>query len=333
MMHPRPLATNQAEGMQKAVKRKATTDEQSSQLKRRQIARERWNILIETIHGQRTSQTQQSVVSVRRFQSYGLLQTQKIKTPECENETEDASWYQYSCHSFPNLSLIVRHLSETIKPSDLLGFNNTGNVCVWPSEEVMTYYCLQNHDKFADANVIEVGGGMTCLAGMAVATCSKASRVVLTDGNEQSISNLRHIIGQNKTGGTSLSARMLRWGPTLVDQDLKEQFDIVLCADCLFFDEGRKHLVQTLHSLLKPKGEAWIFAPSRHKTFYMFTDLAKNFFDEEQPEVYDTTVWRLHKQLQASSEVYDENLHFPLFVRLIKGDPTNDSRDTTPESR
>jgi hypothetical protein len=35
--------------------------------------------------------------------------------------------------------------SATLLP--IIGFNNTGNVCVWPSEECLAIFCLENQGK------------------------------------------------------------------------------------------------------------------------------------------------------------------------------------------
>ncbi|KAK7104957.1 calmodulin-lysine N-methyltransferase-like [Littorina saxatilis] len=313
------------------AKRK-NNDESSVLCKKKEVARQRWRILAETLNGKGSSETQQSAVSVRRFQSYGLLHTHQVEDPVTEEN--DATWYQYTCPTLPHLTMKIRHVKETIRPQDLLGFNNTGNVCVWPSEEVMAYYCLQHIDDFRASNIIELGGGMTCLTGVALAVSAGAHQIVLTDGNEQSVSNLQEIIQENNSGSTAVSARLLRWGPEPVDHDLQGAFDCVLSADCLFFDEGREHLITTIYSLLKPGGQALVFAPRRNGTFDTFCNLAKTKFVTERCEQHDNHIWSLHSELKASSEAYSEDLHFPLLVKLTKQRGQDaDSRDTTPESR
>ncbi|XP_076443089.1 calmodulin-lysine N-methyltransferase-like [Babylonia areolata] len=320
--------------MSAGVKRKGADEISSEIWKKKQIARQRWQILAETLKGHSSSETQLSHVSVRRFHTFGLFKVQKIDS--IVEEDEQASWHSYTCPSFPNLHINIRHVCKTIRPEDLLGFNNTGNVCVWPSEEIMTYYCFQHVEDFRGSSIVELGGGMTCLTGVALAASACAKQVVLTDGNEQSVSNLHNIIQENNFGETHVSTRLLRWGPEPLGTDLQEAFDWVLCADCLFFDEGREHLVQTIYSLLKPGGQALVFAPGRNGTFEAFCDLAERQFVHvaRKGDQYDDHVQTLHSQLKASSDIYSQDLHLPLLVELRKRrGQTVDSRDTTPESR
>ena len=55
----------------------------------------------------------------------------------------------------------------------MLGFNNTGNVCIWPSEEVLVHWVLSRPTLFDGLRVCEIGGGMASLAGLAVALTSQ----------------------------------------------------------------------------------------------------------------------------------------------------------------
>ncbi|XP_041354406.1 calmodulin-lysine N-methyltransferase-like [Gigantopelta aegis] len=283
-------------------------------------AKKRWQILSEALRGSKSRDTCQNLVSVRRFQCYGLFNVEPAITHE-----EEATWMEYTCSEFPLFQLSVRHLTDKVNPETLHGFNNTGNVCIWPSEEVMTYFCLKNCSWFDGKAVCELGGGMTCLAGMSLAVYSSPSCVELTDGNENSIKNLDIMVKKNHQmfGSTQVNTRVLKWGPSGVDADLQDKFDYILCADCLFFEEGRQDLVDTLYSLLKTDGEAILFAPSRGETFQLFVDLAVSTFSVTTSEVYDERIQSMHHQMKAKGlDHYDENLHFPLYLKLKKTQPS-----------
>ncbi|XP_050734717.1 calmodulin-lysine N-methyltransferase-like isoform X2 [Eriocheir sinensis] len=119
------------------------------------VARRRWRILAEALQRSSTRDASPDSVSTRKFQSFGLL----------SYETLGQDFYSVRCIS-SDLRVIVRLLRRDFSPSQLTGFNNTGNVCIWPSEEILTYYCLSNLKTFSEKSVLELGGGMTCLAGM-----------------------------------------------------------------------------------------------------------------------------------------------------------------------
>ncbi|XP_048735229.1 calmodulin-lysine N-methyltransferase-like [Ostrea edulis] len=285
---------------------------------RKTIALQRWKILKQALTGSRSSETRTSDGSIRRFSGYGLLKTEKLSmTPE------GSVWYQYTAPSQPGFAMSVRHLPGTIDASTLLGFNNTGNVCVWPAEEVMTDYCLKNSEQFRDCSVCELGGGMTCLAGLALAIVSKATSVLISDGNEDSVENLNVILShqdnQSQFDNTKVSSRLIRWGGDTKHEDLEGRFDFVLCADCLFFDDGRADLADLIFDILKPNGKAIIYAPHRGPTFESFRDLAQKQFHVDAQEKYSPEVWDLHCKMKMNeSGIYDENIHFPLLMTLTK---------------
>lgn len=294
------------------------------------VSLQRWRILKEALLGGRSSAlTCQSVASVRRFQTFDLLHTKLL--PINDGSAPPGDWYEYTAAGFTDFKMTIRHLPGIVKPETLLGFNNTGNVCVWPAEEILTYFCLRHLDMFSGKSICELGGGMTCLAGVAVGVSCDVKEVLLTDGNEESVMNLEFIISRNTSSfnQSKVSSRVLRWGNGPLDSDLFERFDVILCADCLFFEDGRQDLVDTIHSLLKPEGEAILFAPSRGETFDAFVKLAEDKFEIEMKENYDDAVWDQHCKFKAKgSEHYDPNIHYPLYLHLQK---IPSSRETSME--
>ncbi|KAE8742699.1 hypothetical protein FOCC_FOCC011731 [Frankliniella occidentalis] len=286
------------------------------------IARSRWRILAQALHKNGSPSTMPS--SIRRFQSYGLVTALPL-----QNISEDgAMWYEYSATVGQDMfSVLVRHPQRNITAYDLMGFNNTGNICVWPSEEVLAYYGLCNKQLFSCKSILEVGGGMSCLAGLMIGKYTSASKVLLTDGNIFSMENVGCILEKNGFGkSTRITSSVLQWGkqPTLniINQSVElptSRYDIILCADCLFFDDVRQDLVQTIFNFMADDGIALVTAPRRAGTLEKFCEEASNAgFIWSLKEVYNEHIWDRHLQLKANNESYDENIHYPLLLQLQK---------------
>ncbi|XP_070577573.1 calmodulin-lysine N-methyltransferase-like [Ptychodera flava] len=287
-------------------------------------ARQRWRLLGQVIARKRgrISRSENNSVSKRRFSSYGLMITHPLENKACNND-RDAVWYEYTCAEFPQFKLNIRQLTGPLGIEELTGFNNTGNVCVWPSEEVLTYHCLNQIDSFRDKTVCELGGGMTCLAGIAIAAFSEAKEVLLTDGNETSVENVKLITKGNESlfGSTVVKSSVIKWDRDAKYTDLAGRFDHIICSDCLFFDQFREDLLHVIYTLLKADGLVTVLAPCRGNTLEKFCEMAKDGFEVERRDNYDTKVWEKHLQAKSKmSDGYDEDIHYPvlLFLRKLK---------------
>jgi len=216
------------------------------------------------------------------------------------------------------VSVEIRLLKPRVSIKQMTGFNNTGNVCVWPSEECLALYLANNYNRGEfKGSVLELGGGQTCLAGLLFAALQPQAKVLLTDGNEESVNNLEAICARNS--GLPVKSGLYRWTQdnTTNSCSLPDQHDLILCADCLFFDEGRDQLVTRMSQLIKDGGKILVMAPERAGTLNKFKEIAKHIFHIELIEDYDKEVTVKHKLL-LEDKSYDPDIHLPKLLILSK---------------
>ena len=291
------------------------------------LARERWgmlrSILLDKKRNHKFKMAPPNSVSVRRFSSFNLF-TVVGSTNEAESHSlssgyrDDLEWIRYvHKSSVGDLSVDIALLSTALSLDDLQGFNNTGNLCIWPSEEVMAYYCLQNRELFKSLSICELGAGMTGLAGVFLAQTSLPSEVFVTDGNSKAVVNLELIMKHNQL--KSASAEKVVWkGMDLcaIYAHLRERFDVILCADCLFFSEVHQQLIILLLFLMKLDGKVIMFAPERAGTLKGFCDSANGSFDIEVSENYLSVVWDKHLLLRDTLSIYEPDIHYPKLITM-----------------
>ncbi|XP_076053484.1 calmodulin-lysine N-methyltransferase isoform X2 [Oratosquilla oratoria] len=242
-----------------------------------------------------------------KFRGFGLICMTSIK----EN------WYAVTCLN-SSLQIYTRLIRRGFSPSQLMGFNNTGNICIWPSEELLTYYCLGNLHLFKGKSVLELGGGMTCLAGMFLGMSGIPSHVLVTDGNKACIENVQVILKENPSP-SPVQAGVLRWECGAEVKAQEGKFDVVICGDCVFFDDSRDNLLRTLVSVLRPGGMGLVVAPARRDTFKLFAHLCEAYFKVTTYESYDEVVAKCVEKCTSDSN-YNRNLHYPLLMVLHKPD-------------
>lgn len=111
----------------------------------------------------------------------------------------------------------------------------------------------------------------------------------------------------------------LRW-ETAASQCPREQhkYDFILCADCLFFDESRSALVDSINYFLAEGGKALVMAPKRGKSMNLF--IKKCMSSGLHCEIftyYNKEVWDRHQKLRHSP-LYNEDIHYPILIKLSR---------------
>uniref|UniRef100_A0A5S6Q7M8 Calmodulin-lysine N-methyltransferase n=1 Tax=Trichuris muris TaxID=70415 RepID=A0A5S6Q7M8_TRIMR len=285
-------------------------------------ARVRWRILREAVYAK--GKRKGSVGSVPNLLRLGVI------------SYGDGSPSAVGVHSAYLANLEVRYTVAQFTLNDLVNGNNTGNVCIWPSEEVMAYWCLVRREAFEAKAVCELGAGMVGLASLFLAVSGVPKLIAITDGNPKCVANIRTSFVENRPRiptSVTVICEELVWGMLDDVEKFKSQFDVVLAADCLFFVDFHEKLLYTVHFLLRPTGRAFLWAPRRSGSLEKFVELARRMstlfrmvtvktdYDDSLSAHRDVLLASL--ETQRISEQLDH--HYPILVELIKGDELTSS--------
>ncbi|CAG8702333.1 calmodulin-lysine N-methyltransferase-like [Rhizophagus irregularis DAOM 181602=DAOM 197198] len=250
-----------------------------------------------------------SQISQRQHRGFNLFSLQK-------KDLTSEEWFTYDLHDHLTLNVRIKIPKaidlKTSFTSEYSGFLNTGNICIWPAEEVLGYYCMKNEKLFRNKNVCELGGGMCALAGLIVAAKCHPQSVTLTDGNPNC----------DLFFDVDICSMQMLWNKNTV-YDTK--YDIVICADCTFDKETHHHLLHVVRSILKKptsndKSDESLFilcAPHRGDSLQAFITLLEsiNEFRVELLVKYDDKIWQCHERsLKEEQGYYDKDIHYPLIM-------------------
>ncbi|GLG97362.1 Uncharacterized protein GBIM_04134 [Gryllus bimaculatus] len=259
------------------------------------------------------------------FINYELFTVQKIND---QHPDPDGDWFEYTTTTTNGThSFIIRQLKQKLTFEDFEGVDNSGNVCIWPSEQALAFYLLHNPNMFNGKSVLELGGGMTCLAGLAVAKFSAPSRIELTDGNVKSVENVSQILRRNDLHMRVICS-VFEWGVNNSRfRDVRSKVDVIIAADCLYSKRNRSKFLKTLTVALKDTGVAFIFAPKRDNIIEKFEKEAflKGFRCTEELQ-YNNIIWDKHLFMEKYNK-YNAVKHYPLLILLTRIHEDQDDDD------
>ncbi|CBX32974.2 LOW QUALITY PROTEIN: Protein CBG20782, partial [Caenorhabditis briggsae] len=160
------------------------------------------------------------------------------------------------------------------------GFDNTGNVRIWPGSEALAWMIQKHYSTLlAPGNrILELGAGFLGLSSFLIAKRFPETTVWITDGNMESISSLEQIRMANPNLLDRIHVRQLIWGEDLLET---ARFNTILAADCVFFTEYHESLMKCIHTHLAPNGHAVISSPRRKQSLQKFLDYVQASWCDE----------------------------------------------------
>lgn len=178
---------------------------------------------------------------------------------------------------------------------------------VSPSEEALTMYLLKHHRASDGRRVLVLGAGLG-LAGLAVAICTRALCVELTDGDPEVIQTLTASVqlNQERFGDTEVLLRKRLWD-NRAEWPERGTFDTVIGADVVYLEQFHTALLSMVQHSLRPGGLFLLIASRRNGSLAKFVASAKGFFPGLAAfDDYDTDV---SKAIRRSAKC------FPIMVR------------------
>lgn len=282
------------------------------------VAQERWLILRNALFKKYTHEI--PPCSIRNHNSLDTFVVEPVRLAAIP---DDDGWQEYMLHDVElvkeeRISALVRRPVADFSLKEFQSPDNTGNVCIWASEQAMARYLIKNIGEFNHSSVIELGGGYSCLAGVLLAKYCSLERMMLSDGNETAVENIKLIAHQNNLINTEVL--QLRWNDRALLSLHAGMFHYALAADCTFRDDQRMPLLAAINILLQHSGIGIIFSPNRGAALADFISMARDMFGHANVEIiekYDDKAWGEHlSKLNCSTYRFD--IHYPICVRIRK---------------
>lgn len=185
---------------------------------------------------------------------------------------------------------------------------------VWSSEPLLAELLLRENAGRA-RRALELGGGMTALAGLALAASGLCTDVTLSDGHPVCVANqevcLRLCLQHDCFPEGVVRTRRLHWAE---DAGEGGRFDLVFAADCLFFTDYHEALLALLERVLAVDGRVLLLQPRRGDSMEAFVRLAASSPSllVEVSENFSEDLHNKHSQTQG----YDPDIHRPVLVTL-----------------
>ncbi|KAK3328512.1 putative methyltransferase-domain-containing protein [Cercophora scortea] len=161
---------------------------------------------------------------------------------------------------------------------------------LWPAGMVLAKHMLRCHrERMQQSRILEIGAGGG-LVGLGCALGSDLEIPMFLTDQEEMFSLMKYNIALNGLEEKVLP-RILNWGEPLTQEIIDFKPDIVLAADCVYFEPAFPLLMQTLKDLLalSPSTTVYFCFMKRRRADMYFLKTARKAFtvtevvDEDRP--------------------------------------------------
>ncbi|WEW57947.1 Protein-lysine N-methyltransferase efm6 [Emydomyces testavorans] len=149
---------------------------------------------------------------------------------------------------------------------------------IWPAGMVLAKYMLRTHrSDLLGKRIVELGAG-SGLVGLAVARgCKIDSPVYVTDQTPM-LALIEENIALNELSGSAIAA-LLDWGDSSALSTLPSHPEVILAADCVYFEPAFPLLVSTLDKLMGKNSVCYFCFKKRRKADIRFIKMARKIFE------------------------------------------------------
>ncbi|KAL2863032.1 putative methyltransferase-domain-containing protein [Aspergillus lucknowensis] len=148
---------------------------------------------------------------------------------------------------------------------------------LWPAGMVLAKYLLRQHQStLSNKTIVELGAGGG-LVGLGVASgCEIGPSPIFITDQAPMLPLMKANIALNNLSST-VRAMVLDWTEPIPD-GIPKHPDIILAADCVYFEPAFPFLISTLHGLLGPDSVCYLCFKKRRRADVRFVKLAKRAF-------------------------------------------------------
>lgn len=195
------------------------------------------------------------------------------------------------------------------------GFDNTGNLQIWPGSEALTWAFRKRLLTIKGEYCLELGAGFLGLTSFTLAQMNPKVLFWVTDGNATSVKSLNITKDLNRDFSHNVTISHMLWGL----DNLGLKFDTILAADCVFFEQFHQNFMECISNHLKSDGIVYISSPQRKGSLKKFVENVRKHWKKFEVKFHsdvNSLISEKYEPLLLSEKEIDKSLPVILSIRF-----------------